>query len=65
MLKYLLSKNGCQYHYGHALDLFHRKSEGLVEPMKTGEPLMPISLYRLDHGDPPFMKAGSRTTTSR
>jgi hypothetical protein len=64
-LKDLLAKNGCRYHYGHALDLFRRTTDGLVESMKTGEALTPLSLYRLDHGDPPFMKTGSRTTPSR
>jgi len=64
-LKDLLAKSGCGYYYGHALDLFRRTTDGLVESMKTGEALAPLSLYRLDHGDPPFMKAGSRTTPSR
>ena len=64
-LKDLLAKNGCGYHYGHALDLFRRTTDGQVESMKTGEALTPLSLYRLDHGDPPFMKAGSRPAASR
>ncbi len=63
-LKELLAKRGCGYHYGHALDLFRRTADGVVESMKTGEVLTPLALYRLDHGDPPFMKAGSRTTPS-
>jgi len=64
-LKELLAMNGCGYHYGHALDLFRRTTDGLVEPVATGEALTPLSLYRVDHGDPPFMKASSRTTPSR
>jgi hypothetical protein len=64
-LKDLLAPNGCGYHQGQALDLFRDTANGLVEPMKTGEALTPLSLYRLDHGDPPFMKAGSRTTSAR
>jgi len=64
MLKELLVKNGCGYHYGHALDLFRRTTDGLVEPMKTGDALAPLALYCLDHGDPPFMKAGRRSTPS-
>ncbi len=58
-LKDLLAPNGCAYHCGQALDLFRGAANGLVVPMKTGEALTPLSLYRLDHGDPPFMKAGS------
>jgi hypothetical protein len=64
-LKELLVKNGCGYHYGHALDLFRRTTDGQVEALTTGQALTPLSLYRLDHGDPPFMKASSRTTPSR
>jgi hypothetical protein len=64
-LKELLARQGCAYHYGHALDLFRRTSDGLVEPVMTGESLMPLSLYRIDHDDPPFMKAGNRTVPSR
>lgn len=58
-LKDLLAPYGCAYHSSQALDLFRGTADGLVVPMKTGEALMPLSLYRLDHGDPPFMKAGS------
>ena len=65
MLKELLVKNGCGYHHGHALDLFRPTTDGLVEPMKTGEALTPLSLYRLDHSDPPFMEASNRITPSR
>jgi len=64
-LKDLLSKNGCGYHYAHASDLFRRTTDGMVESLTTGDTLTPLSLYQLDHGDPPFMKAGSRTTASR
>jgi hypothetical protein len=65
MLKKLLVKNGCGYHHGHALDLFRPTPDGLVEPLKTGEALTPLSLYRLDHSDPPFMETSNRTTPSR
>jgi hypothetical protein len=64
-LKELLASNGCGYHYGHALDLFRPTADGLMETLTTGEALTPLSLYRLDHSDPPFMKASSRTTPSR
>ena len=64
-LKELLVTQGCEYHHSHALDLFRRTADGQVKPLTTGEALMPLSLYRLDHGDPPFMKAGSHTAASR
>jgi hypothetical protein len=35
-----------------------------VKPLTTGEALTPLSLYRLDHGDPPFIKTISRTAPS-
>ena len=63
-LKELLATQGCGYHYGHALDLFRRTTDGKVEPLTTGEALTPLSLYRLDHDDPPFMTSKSRTTPS-
>jgi len=28
--------------------------------VSAGEQLFPLTLYRLDHGDPPFMKGQSR-----
>jgi hypothetical protein len=64
-LKGLLATQGCRYHYGHALDLFRRTTDGKVEPLTTGDSLTPLSLYRLDHGDPPFMKSSDGTTPSR
>ena len=64
-LKSLLAEKGCGYHYGHALDLFRRMPGGLVEPVTTGVALTPLSLYRVDHDDPPFMKVSSCTTPSR
>jgi hypothetical protein len=33
--------------------------------LTTGDSLTPLSLYRLDHGDPPFMKTSSGITPSR
>jgi hypothetical protein len=30
----------------------------MIEIISAGEQLAPMTLYRLDHGDPPFMKAG-------
>jgi L-ascorbate metabolism protein UlaG (beta-lactamase superfamily) len=63
-LKELLAGQGRGYHYAHALDLFRRTPDGSVEPVSTGEALTPLSLYRLDHSDPPFMKAGDGASTS-
>ncbi|NOT22521.1 MAG: MBL fold metallo-hydrolase [Nitrospiraceae bacterium] len=65
MLKTLLLTQGCRYHYGHALDLFRRTTDGLVGPITTGDILAPLSLHRIDHGDPPFMKAGTPTAPSQ
>ena len=64
-LKELLVTQGCEYHYSHALDLFRLTTDGQVKPLTTGEALTPLSLYQLDHGDPPFIKANSRTAPSR
>jgi hypothetical protein len=63
-LKELLARQGRGYHYAHALDLFRRTTDGSVEPVATGEALTPLSLYRLDHSDPPFMKSGNHNVTS-
>ena len=30
----------------------------MIEVMSAGESLAPLTLYRLDHGDPPFIKTG-------
>ena len=65
MLKELLVQHGCGYHDGHALDLFRRTTDGLVEPISTGDALTPLSLYRVDHSDPPFMETSSRVSLSR
>ncbi len=60
-LKDLLTLQGCRYHYARALDLYRVAVDGTVEVVETGEALTPLSLYRWDHGDPPFMKASGRT----
>ncbi len=64
-LKELLVTQGCEYHYSHALDLFRSMADGQVKPLTTGEALTPLSLHRLDHGGPPFIKANSHTVPSR
>ena len=56
-LKDLLDSQECRYHRAHALDLYRVMSGGIIEVISAREPLAPLTLYRLDHGDPPFMKA--------
>lgn len=58
-LKDLLAPQGCGYHYAHALDAFRAKPDGGTEVLSLAEALSPLALYRLDHGAPPFMTAGS------
>jgi hypothetical protein len=57
-LEHLLISQECRYHRAHALDLYRPLSGGMIEIISAGEQLAPMTLYRLDHGDPPFMKAG-------
>lgn len=57
-LKELLAPRGCGYHYAHALDLFRFSDSGRAHVNSLVDSLAPLSLYRLDHGDPPFLKAG-------
>ena len=57
-LKDLLVSQECRYHRARALDLYRAMSGGMIEVISAGESLAPLTLYRLDHGDPPFMKAG-------
>lgn len=59
-LKDLLSVQGCGYHYARALDVYRAASGGRMTIVPTGDALSPLNLYRLDHGDPPFMKPGGR-----
>jgi hypothetical protein len=55
-LKDLLAPRGCGYHYSRALDLFRFPDGGGVQISSLAEALAPVSVYRLDHGDPPFLK---------
>ena len=59
-LKDLLAPQGCRYHDARALDVYRASRGGRVDVVSTGEVLMPLHLYRLDHGDPPFMKSDGR-----
>lgn len=60
-LKDLLAKQGCGYHYAQALDLYRTTTEGRIERCSAAEALAPLTLYRLDHGEPAFMKSSTRT----
>jgi hypothetical protein len=59
-LKELLAPQGCGYHYTHALDLFRFSDGGQAHVSSLANSLAPLSLYRLDHGNPPFLKQGGR-----
>jgi hypothetical protein len=59
-LKDLLAPFSCDYHYSHALDIFRASADGGTEVHSAAESLSPMRLYRLDHGDPPFMKSTRR-----
>lgn len=56
-LKDLLVSQECRYHRAHALDLYRATSRGEIQVISSADALAPLSLYRLDHGDPPFMKS--------
>ena len=60
-LKELLERQGCGYYYAQALDLYRATADGHVNRLSTGNALAPLTLYQLDHGDPPFMKSSTRT----
>jgi hypothetical protein len=55
-LKDKLAPAGCGYHLSRALDIFRPTADGGTAVVCAGEALFPLTLYRLDHGDPPFMK---------
>jgi hypothetical protein len=59
-LKEKLAIHGCAYHYSHALDVFGAAPDGGTEVRSLAARLNPIQLYRLDHGDPPFLKPALR-----
>ncbi len=59
-LKDLLSLQGCGYHYARALDVYRAESGGRMTVAQTDDSLSPLNLFRLDHGDPLFMKSGGR-----
>lgn len=59
-LKDLLSLFGCGYHYAQVLDIYRVTGGGGVDVISTGDALAPLSLYRLDHGNPPFSNPAGR-----
>ncbi len=61
-LKDLLARRDCRYHRARALDIFRRAGDGSMHVSSAAEILAPLSLYRVDHGDPSFMKRGGRAS---
>src|SRR5262249_3599261 len=59
-LEALLDRQGCHYHYGQALDLYRPTPTGDIECLAAGSALAPLILFRLDHGEPSFMKTRAR-----
>jgi L-ascorbate metabolism protein UlaG (beta-lactamase superfamily) len=59
-LKDLLAAHDCAYHYGRALDIYRATRTGRMEVAATRESLLPLHLYRINHGEPPFMASGGR-----
>jgi hypothetical protein len=59
-LKDLVAPFGCGYHSSQALDIFRVGADGGTEVVSLAEKLAPVQLYRLDHADPPFMRAANR-----
>lgn len=59
-LERLIAPHGCGYHYSHALDIFRARPDGGTDIVSGAEALAPLSLYRLDHGDPPFLSTPPR-----
>lgn len=55
-----LAPFGCRYHYAQALDVFRLKPDGSMEALSLAQTLAPLELYRLDHGDPPFMRSSGQ-----
>ncbi len=54
-LREKLAAMGCRSHSSRAMDIFRESAGGGTEPMPAAAPT-PLTLYRLDHGEPPFMQ---------
>ncbi len=52
----LLSPQGCGYRYSQALDIYRAAAGGGTDVLSKADALAPLELYRLDHGNPPFIK---------
>ncbi len=59
-LKDLLSAHNCRYHSSRALDLYRAGEGNRIDVVAAGDNLTPLNLYRLDHGDPPFLQSSGR-----
>ncbi len=57
-LKGLLDSQQCRYHDARALNLYRATNKGVIDVISAEDTLAPLALYRLNHGHPPFMKAG-------
>ena len=60
-LKDLLTAQNCGYHGSRALDLYRAGEGDRIEVVTIGDSLAPLNLYRLDHGDPPFLQPSGRS----
>ncbi len=56
----LLAPHGCRYHYSQALDVFRETAHGKTEVVSKADRLAPLTVHRLDHGDPPFTGTQAR-----
>ncbi|WP_447978210.1 MBL fold metallo-hydrolase [Candidatus Nitrospira bockiana] len=54
-LRELLAPRRCGYHYSRAFDCFRAASEAETQVLSLADLLDPLTLHRLDHGDPPFL----------
>ena len=52
-----LEAHGCSYHYGQALDIVRRESNGRVRVISAADSLGPASLFQLDHQLPPLLRS--------
>ena len=59
-LEALIAPHACGYHYSRALDIFRARPDGGTDIISGQEALAPLNLYRLDHGDPPFLSTPPR-----
>ncbi len=64
-LREKLAPHGCAYHASRALDVFHPTEDGGTEILSRSEKLDPLVLYRMDHGDPPFMRPATSSRPTR